>query len=153
MTRFNDTIESGNGYLTESLSSRASVALTRARRFSGGGNQTWTGFFPSNTQCVDVDLYILANGSAATSDRFTLTTSAGATTLATITGVGSAQGFLTHTQAGLGTVSVVASACYQVGPTDYNEVEVPFQVILSSLDTATDYGLLITFRRALTPLT
>lgn len=148
MTRFSDNIESGIQAATSAYDSRATVLLTRSHKFTGGGNQTWTGYFPSNVQDLDATLFICSNGSAATSDKFTITASAGSTALGTISSVGSAGGVLRSTFAGLGTLSMVASACALVGPTQPNEVQVPFQVILSSVDTATEYRLMLSFRRA-----
>lgn len=151
MTRYADNIESGIQAISSANDSRGSVLLTKVRRFTGGGNQTWTGLFPSNTQCVDVKLYIAANGSAATSDTFTISTSAGGTALGTITGVGSAAGLLRGSTTSLGAINLIASACAVIGPaTQPNEIQVPFRVIMSSVDTATDYRLVLEYRRALT---
>ena len=146
MTRFADQIESGNVVLTSADSSRAKVRLVRSRVFTGGGNQTWSGVLPSGAENFDVRLYITQQGSTATSDTFTITTSAGGTTLATITAVGSALGVLRTTTTGLGTLSVIASACADIGP-NIDGVQVPFRVILSSLDTATSYKLDLEFCR------
>lgn len=150
MTRYSDPIESGIVGLTSATSTKAHVQLTRIRRFTGGGNQTWTGFFPYGSLAVDAKLYIAANGSTATSDRFTITTSAGGTTLGTITQIGSAIGVLRNTTTSLGVLSMVASACVAVGP-NVVDADVPFQVILSSVDTATDYRLELTFTRPFSP--
>ena len=151
MTRYADGVESGLDAVSSALASRASVQLTRTHRFTSGGNQTWNGVFPSNTQSVDAALYIIANGSAATSDTFTITTSAGGTALGSISAVGSATGLLRVTTTGLGVLNLIASACHSIGPAAFNEIEVPFRIILSSVDTATDYRLEIMFRRALAP--
>lgn len=149
MTRFADGIESGIEAGTSAASSRAGVMLSRQHRFVGGGNQTWTGYFPSNTQGIDFRVYICQQGSAATSDTMTITTSAGDKTLATISSMGSALGILRSTTTGLGTLNAIASACVRIGPAGLSEVQVPFRVILSSTDSATDYTLHMEFRRAL----
>lgn len=150
MTLFGDNVESGILGLTSAQSTRAAVQLERYRRFTGGGNQTWNGFFPYGSIGVDAKLYINANGSAATSDTITITTSAGGTILGSITSIGSATGVLRSTTVGLGALTMRASACTQVGP-NVEGADVPFQIILSSVDTATDYTLLIDFRRPFKP--
>lgn len=149
MTRFADGIESGLITISSATDSRAAVQLTRTHRFTGGGNQTWNGVFPSNTQGIDANIYIIANGSATTSDTITLTTSAGTTPLGSITAIGSATGLLRVTTAGLGVLNIIASAAHSVGPVTLSDIEVPFRVVLSSVDTATDYRLELTFRRSL----
>lgn len=149
MTRYADGIESGNQAIVSSLASRAAVGLTRTHRFTGGGNQTWTGVFPSNLAGFNSNLYIIANGSTATSDRIVVTASGTQQTLVTFAAMGSATGYLTGTTTGLGTKTIVASACWELNKVGLDEVEVPFTVILSSVDTATDYGLELFFRRKL----
>lgn len=146
MTRFTDNVESGTLGLTSAQSTRASVLLTRQRRFTGGGNQTWTGFLPYGAMGLNASLFIMANGSATTSDRMVISTSAGSTPLVTFSSMGSATGLLTGTMVGLGVKTVVASAAFVIGP-NIEGADVPFQVILSSTDTLTDYGLEIFFRR------
>ena len=148
MTRFSDNIESGIQGLTSAQSSKASVMLTRVHRFVGGGNQTWSTLLPWGSQCLDAKLFISVNGSAATTDRMTSTSSAGATALGTISSIGSAAGVLRVTTVGLGTLAMVASACAQVGPRTEG-ADIPIQVISSSTDTATDYTLELSFRRPL----
>lgn len=150
MTRYTDAIESGTVGLTSAQSTRSHVILDRLKRFTGGGNITWTGFFPYGATQIGATLNVLQNGSAATSDRMVISTSAGATPLITFTAFGSAGGRFSNTTVGLGTVAIVASAAWQVGPV-VEGADVPFQVILSSVDSATDYGLSVTFRRPFTP--
>jgi len=150
MTLFGDGIESGILGLTSAQSTRGAVLLTRQRRFPGGGNQTWTGFFPYGSMGFNANLYIIQNGSAATSDRMTISTSAGSTPLCTFAAMGSAGGLLSGTTVGLGTKTVVASAAFQLGPNNEG-ADIPFQVVLSSVDTATDYGLVMSFRRPFKP--
>lgn len=150
MTLFGDNIESGRIGLTSALGTRSAVRLERYHRFAGGGNQTWTGFLPYGTLGFNSVLYINSQGSGATTDRLTISTSGGATTLQTYTAFGSSQGILASSVVGLGTRTVVASACSQVGP-NVEGADIPFQVILSSTDTATSYDLFMTFRRPFKP--
>lgn len=150
MTLFADNIESGILGLTSAQSTRAGVRLERYRQFVGGGNQTWTGFLPAGAIGFNSVLYISSVGSSTTSDRLTITTSAGSTTLQTYTAFGSATGILEASVTGLGARTVVASACARVGP-NVEGSDIPFQVILSSVDTATDYSLFMSFRRPFKP--
>ena len=150
MTRYTDGLESGTLGITSAQSTRSSALMTRQFRFTGGGNQTRTGFLPYGAMGISSTLYILQNGSATTSDRFVVSTSTGATQLFNYTGIGSAQGLIAGNQAGQGVRTIIASACYQVGP-NIEGADVPFQIVLSSTDTATDYGLFITFRRPFAP--
>jgi hypothetical protein len=153
MTRFTDGIESGFIGVTSAQSSRAGVLLSRQKRFTGGGNITWSSYFPAGAIGVTATLYVLANGSAATSDRLTIATSAGSTTLCTFTAFGSANGRFNMTTVGVGTVAVNVSASWQLpgGSNPDPNAFVPFTAILSSVDTATDYGLTISFRRPFEP--
>lgn len=152
MTLFNDGIESGITGLSSAQSTRAGTLMSRQRIFTGGGNQTWTGFLPYNAVGVNANLYIMAQGSAATTDRIVLSTSAGSTPLVTFASMGSATGLLMSTTTGLGTKTVVASAAFRPAPVSNPEgSDIPFQVILSSVDTATEYGLTINFRRRFAP--
>lgn len=151
MTTFGDGIESGNYGLTSAQATRAHVTLRRYRRFIGGGNQTWTGFLPYGATGFTASLHINSQGSATTSDRIVISSSAGSTTLWTISSIGSANGILgSQTVAGLGTVTPVVSACAVVSP-NVESADVPFQVILSSVDTATDYSLFLNFIRPFKP--
>lgn len=153
MTLFADAVESGTLGLTSAQSTRAHTAMVRYRRFTGGGNQTWTGFLPYGAIGIHSRLHINAQGSATTSDRFVISLSAGATPLITYSSFGSATGMVGNsTQVGVATVTNVVSACAQVGP-NVDGTEVPFQVILSSVDTATDYSLFINFIRPFKPMT
>lgn len=151
MTLFGDGIESGLLGVTSAQGTRAHVPLNRYRRFTGGGNQTWTGLFPYGAYGFTASLRICTNGSTATSDRIVITTSAGSTTLWTISSMGSANGILgTATVASLGTVTPIVSACAVLGP-NVEGSDIPFQVILSSVDTATDYQLFLNFNRPFKP--
>lgn len=151
MTVFGDPVESGIFGVTSAQATRAHVPLRRYRRFVNGGNQTWTGFFPYGTTGFTASLHINANGSATTSDRFVITTSAGSTTLWTISAIGSANGILgSQSVTSLGAVTPIVSACAVLGPNTVG-TDIPFQVILSSVDTATDYSLFLNFIRPFAP--
>jgi len=152
MTLVADNLESGTLGLTSAQSTRAGVTLCRQRFFGGGGNQTWSGFLPYDALGVNASVYIMAQGSAATSDRMVLSTSAGTTALITFSSMGSATGLLSGTTTGLGVKTVVASAAFRPAPVSNPEgADIPFQVILSSVDTATEYGLEVFFRRRFKP--
>jgi len=155
MTRFTDNIFSGNTALTSAAASRSPVMLCRTHTFTqpatgGTAAQTVTGTFPSGTQNLDANLYIVTNGSATVSDRFTV--SAAGVNLISITQVGSAGGLLRSTTAGLGTLSVVASACANVNTlvadSSYAVTYVPV-----SASKSTSYQLQLTFSRATANLT
>lgn len=155
MTRFTDNIFSGNSALTSAAASRSPVWLCRTHNFtqpSTGGvvAQTQTGMFPSGTQNLDANLYITANGSATVSDKFTV--SAAGVNLLTITGVGSAGGLLRMTTAGLGTLSVIASACANVN-TNVADSSYSVTYLPASASRSTTYQLQLTFSRATANLT
>lgn len=151
MTLYSDPIESGTYGVTSALSTRAHCLMRRYHRFTGGGNQTKTGFFPAGAVGITATLHICTNGSTATSDRIVISLSAGSTTLWTFASMGSANGILSNaTVVGLGTATPITSACAQVGP-NVEGTDVPFQIILSSQDTATDYQLFTTFIRPFKP--
>lgn len=146
MTQFSDNIYTGSQAAVSASSSLAPVALTRSFRFTGGGNQTWSGMLPAGAQNIRPRLYIIQDGSAATTDRITFATSAGATTLFTYSSFGSAGGYIGDlTVAALGTVAIVASAAANLA----TAADIPFTAILSSTDTATDYQLAVDFNRVL----
>jgi hypothetical protein len=152
MTLVADGLESGIAGLTSAQSTRGGAILARQRLFTGGGNQTWDGFLPYDAVAVNAVVYIMSQGSAATSDRMVISTSAGTTPLITFSSMGSATGILAATAVGLGTRTVVASAAFRPAPaTNPEGSNIPFQVILSSVDTATEYGLSVTFRRRFKP--
>ncbi len=139
MTSYRDNILSGAPALTSAQSSQSPVRLSRTFRFTGNGTQNFV--FPAGVQNVDAKLYILANGSAATTDSITV--SAGGTNLITITSFGSATGVLRATTVGLGTLTTIASACANLSQT----AEVSAAVTLASVDQAAVYQLEIMFER------
>lgn len=139
MTSYRDNIYSGAPALTSAQSSLSPVRLSRTFRFAGNGTQTFV--LPSGVQNLDAKLYIIANGSGATTDAITV--SAGGTTLLTITSFGSASGVLRATTVGLGTLTVIASACANLSAT----AEVSAAATLASVDQAAIYQLELTYER------
>lgn len=156
MTRYSDNIYSGFQAVTSALSSKSVVGLHKVHRFTqpaAGGvvAQTVTGVFPPGVENLTSRLYIMQQSSATVSDKFTV--SAGGTNLITITGVGSATGLLgATTVAGLGAVTVVASACgiLPVPASTNNGGEIPYAVTFlpASASKSTDYKLVLSFNRA-----
>ena len=147
MSRVSDNLFSGRELATSAASSVAPVVLTKTYRILGGANRTVTGVFPSGTQNLDAKVLIIQDGSAATSDTLTISTSAGATTLGTVTSFGSAGGFIGgNSTTSVGTLTMIASACANIGPSTL-DVEVPFQLLLSSTDAACDYQVQLIFNR------
>lgn len=139
MTSFRDNIYSGAPALTSGQSSLSPTRLSRTFRFAGNGTQTFV--LPSGVQNLDAKLYIIANGSGATTDSMTV--SAGGTNLITITAFGSASGVLRATTAALGTLTTIASACANLSAT----AEVSAAVTLASTDQAAVYQLELMYSR------
>ena len=144
MTSYNDNIYSGLQGLTSSQASESPVQLCRTFRFPAGGASTQQFVLPVGVQNLDAKCYILANGSAATTD--TITVSAGGTTLLTFSSMGSATGVVRQTTAALGTLVVVASACANLSAT----AEVSAAITIASVDTAADYQVELMFSRVRT---
>ena len=139
MTSYRDNIYSGATALTSAQSSLSPVRLARTFRFAGNGTQEFV--LPRGVQNLDAKLYIITNGSAATTDSMTV--SAGGTALITITSFGSASGVLRATTAALGTLNVIASACANLSAT----AEVSAAVTLASVDQAAVYQLELSYER------
>lgn len=133
MTTFGDVVQTGTVALTSGLSSIMPALYHRTFRFTGTGTQTFV--FPVGVQCLDAKLWIEANGSAATTDKITV--SAGGVDLITITSFGSTAGVLRQTTAAVGTITNIASATASVSPT----VEVTAAATLLSVDQAAVYTL------------
>lgn len=151
MTLYADGLESGIFGLTSAQATRAHVVMRRYRRFTGGGNQTWTGVLPYGATGLTATLHINSQGSATTSDRIVISSSAGSTTLWTFSSIGSANGIIgSQSVTSLGTSTPVVSACAVLGP-NVESADIPFQAILSSVDTATDYSLFLQFIRPFKP--
>ncbi len=141
MTTFGDNIYTGLQALTSGQASYSPARLNRTFRFTGVAASTQQFVLPTGVQNLDAKCYILANGSAATSDAITV--SAGGTTLLTFSSMGSATGVVRGTTAGLGTLTTVASACANLSTT----AEVSAAITIASVDAATDYQVEITFSR------
>lgn len=141
MTIFGDNVYSGNQALTSALASYSPVGLTRTFRFTGGGAQTQNFVFPQGVRNLNAACYIIQDGTAATTD--TITVSAGGVTLLTFSSMGSSSGLIETTLAGLGTKTVVASACANLS----TAAEVSASITLSSTDTVTDYQVQLRFNR------
>jgi hypothetical protein len=140
MTSWRDNIYSGAPALTSAQSSLSPAELHRTIRFSGGSN-TQTIVLPTYVENFDAKLYIITNGSAATTDKITV--SAAGTTLVTFSSFGSANGILRQTTTGLGVVTPVVSA--MVTPTTTTEVTAA--ITLLTTDTAAQYQVDISFNR------
>lgn len=141
MTGFGDNIYSGLQALTSGQSSESPVRLCRTFRFPAGGTGNQSFVLPTGVQNLDAKCFILANGSAATTD--TITVSAGGVNLITFSSMGSAVGVIRSTTAGLGTLTTVASACANLSTT----AEVSADIKINSTDIATDYQVEIQFSR------
>lgn len=143
MTTFGDVIQSGNVATTSALSSVSPTMQTRTFRFtvSGGSPQTLPFMFPSRVRNIDAKLYIEAQGSAATTDKITM--SAAGQDLITFSSIGSATGILRQTTVGLGVLTAVASACANLN----NVAEVSAAITLASVDTAAVYQVQVTYNR------
>lgn len=141
MTTYGDVLQSGLTALTSGLSSISPVQYCRTFRFTNTAAQTQSFVLPVGVQNLDAKLYIIQDGSAATTD--TLTVSAGGTTLITFSSFGSAagDGVIRNTTAGLGTLTVNASGAANLSAT----AEVTAAATLASTDVATDYQLVLMF--------
>jgi len=154
MTRYSDNIYSGFQAPTSAASSKSAVTLCKTYNFTGAGSTTAvtrSGTFPPNTQNLSAELFIIANASATTSNKITV--SAGGTNLITIDQFGSAQGYAAVTTTSLARFTVIASACATVAAPATNQTnggEIPFSVTFLpvSADKTGSYQLCLTFNRA-----
>lgn len=145
MTRYSDNIYSGNQAVTSALSSKSPVVLCKTHRFlSTSGTQTGT--FPIGTQNLDAKLYI-NNQTVSAATAAKITVSAGGTNLIAISGIGSATGVLRGTQAGLGTMTVTASAASILTGAASSELSYSVTYVKASGDTTGDFQLQLTFNR------
>lgn len=140
MTRFTDNLYTGRDAAVSAQASKSAAVFSKTLTFTGG-SQTKQFKLPQGAQNLDAKCYILANGSAATSDKITV--SAGGVDLITFAAMGSAGGLLRQTTTGLGTVAVVASACANLSATD----EVSAAATLLSVDPLASYQVQISFNR------
>jgi len=145
MTTFGDNILSGNIGVTSAASSVSPVLLTKTHRIAGGAGSTVTGFFPKGTMALDASLYIMLNASATVSDKITV--SAGGVDFITISQFGSTSGLLRDTTAGLGILTVTASACAIVAGAAAGDLQYSVTYPANTAATGADYLLQLTFSR------
>lgn len=141
MTIVGDNLYVGDQAPTSAKATYAPTMLTRMFDMTGNGT-TVTFTLPPGSENLDAKCYIVADGSAATTDSITV--SAGGTTLLTFSSMGSVQGLVKGTQAGLGTLVVVASACDSLSAT----AETTCAATLASTDAACAYRLVFSFNKA-----
>lgn len=142
MTTFADNIQTGLEALTSGQSSISGCNYSRSFDFTGANASTQQFVFPVGTMNLDAKLFILAQGSAATSDKITV--SAAGQDFHTFTSFGSASGIVRQTTVGLGTLTSIASACANLSQT----AEVSAAVTIASVDIAASYRLQLSFTRA-----
>jgi len=142
MTQFGDNIYTGENGLTSALSSKSGGVFQKTVRLSGASGTT-TVTFSVATQNLQPRLYMMQQGSAATSNS--VVCSAGGVTLFTYTSFGSANGLLQGpTVAGLATFTPVAPAMAALSQTS----EVAASVTYTSTDAASVSQLVIQFNRS-----
>lgn len=143
MTTYGDNIQTGQEALTSGLSSIAGCGYTRTFRIlgTGGAAQTQQFVLPSGVQNLDAKLFIIQVGSAATSDKITV--SAGGQDFHTFTSFGSASGIVRQTTTALGTLTSIASACSNLSTT----AEVSAAITFAGVDAAADYQVQLFFNR------
>lgn len=149
MTRYTDNILSGRDALTSADASKAQVGLKKTYFVSAGAgvNAIVSGVFPVGAQNVNSAVYVVQNGAATTNDNITLYANGNAATgtkMLSYLAIGSAANLR------ISPTSYVTSACVFIpsapaGATTYAG-EVPFQIIVSSVSTAS-YSIELTFDR------
>lgn len=147
MTRYSDNIYSGFDAAVSADASRSGVILRKSYFVSAGSavNVIVSGTFPPNTQNVAASLYVVQAGAATTNDNIILYTNGNASTgtkILSFLAVGSAATFSTAP-------TVITSAAYQLIPPATNASnggEIPFQIIVSSVSTAS-YKIVLSFDR------
>lgn len=146
MTRYTDNILSGRDALVSADASKSQVVLRKSYFVSAGAgiNVTVSGVFPSGVQNVNAAIYVVQQGAATTNDNIILYANGNAATgtkLLSFLAVGSAASRLAPT-------TYITSACAfppVVAGTGYAG-EIPFQVIVSSVSTAS-YQIEINYDR------
>lgn len=141
MTRFSDNIYTGDDAVTSAKASRSGAVFQKTLRFSGAsGTQTFT--LPVGVQNLHPALYIMQNGSAAATNKITV--SAGGTTYFTYSSFGSTGGYIPGTtQTGVATFTAVGSAMANLSTT----AEVTCAATYLSTDAAVDCQVCIKFNR------
>lgn len=149
MTRYTDNILSGRDALTSADASKSQVGLKRTYFVSAGAgvNVTVSGVFPVGAQNVNAAVYVVQPGAATTNDNIILYANGNAATgskLLSFLAIGSAA------NQRYAPTSYITSACVFIPPAAAGAAtysgEVPFQVIVSSVSTAS-YSIEITFDR------
>jgi hypothetical protein len=140
MTIFGDSIQSGSLAATSAKASHAPVQLCRTIELTGNGDAE-TIILPTGVENLDAKCYIVADGSAATTDSIVIDLAG--TTAITFSSMGSAQGLVNQTEAAIGTKVVVCSACDIVTTTS----EVSATATLTSTDAACTYRVVLLFDR------
>lgn len=148
MTRYSDNIYSGNQAAVSADSSKSQVFLRKNYFVSAGAsvNVTVSGVFPTGTQGVNAAVYVVQQGAATTNDNIILYANGNAATgtkLLSFLAIGSAANLR------LNPTSYIASACafppVVANPTGVAG-EIPFQIIVSSVSTAS-YQIQLSFDR------
>lgn len=147
MTRYSDNILSGNNALVSADASKSQVVLRKSYFVSAGAgiNAIVSGTFPVGVENINAAVWVVQQGAATTNDNIILYANGNAATgtkLLSFLAIGSAAVRLAPT-------SYVTSACvFPPVPTNSPGVsgEIPFQIIVSSVSTAS-YGIEVTFDR------
>lgn len=149
MTRYTDNILSGRDALTSADASKSQVSLKKTYFVSAGAgvNAIVSGVFPVGAQNVNAAVYVVQQGAATTNDNIILYANGNAATgtkMLSFLAIGSAA------NARLAPTSYVVSACVFVPPAPAGAAtytgEVPFQIIVSSVSTAS-YSIELSFDR------
>lgn len=147
MTRYSDNILSGNAAIVSADASKSQVILRRTHFVSAGAgaNVIVSGVFPIGTQSINAGVFVVQQGAATTNDNIILYANGNAATgtkLLSFLAIGSAAARLAPT-------TYVTSACafppVVANPNGFAG-EIPYQVIVSSVSTAS-YFIEITFDR------
>lgn len=142
MTTFADNIYTGMPAIISANATRAPAMLTKRIRFTAPiGAQTKQVTLPRGAQCLDANVFMVVNGTTATSD--TCTISAGGTTLITISQFGSAGGVLRSTTSLQGIITNNASATMSMSTV--NDTVVSLTTI--NTDATLDYVVELLFNR------
>lgn len=147
MTRFTDNILSGNQALVSADASKSQVVLRKSYFVSAGSgvNAIVSGVFPIGTQDINAAVWVVQPGAATTNDNIILYANGNASTgtkLISFLAIGSAANRLAPT-------SYITSACvFPPVVSNPNGIagEIPFQIIVSSVSTAS-YQIELSFDR------
>lgn len=145
MTRFTDNLYSGVYNSVSAQSSLSPVRFCKSYLFSSTSPTTIQDVLPTGAQNIDAKLYIMAQGSTATSDKITVSgvVNGNSVNLMTFTGMGSANGVVRRSTGGLCTYAILGSATQLMSLT----VETTINTTFVQTDQATEYQLQIFFTR------